>query len=893
MKQLLRAILLLFVSSTPALGQVPFFQEYSLVRKNESIQVNNILQDSKGFMWFGTTKGLFTFDGKNQKHFTRHDGLAHDVVTALAEDSIGRIWIGFETGNIGFIQNGHFEIFEPEEGTATKPISDILFDHKGNLWFSTLNDGLYYYTANRLYRVDDAEGLPDLYIYDLAEDENGRIWVGTDGGAAVCTLTEKKISIDVINYADGLPDNIIKKVVPRNKDMMILGTEDAGVLVYNITSGKYEPLAQQPWGYGPISDFQLKGDKLWIACPEKGLLVYDIQNKKTQLYASREIESLEDILHLAKDFEGNVWIGTKSGLLRTAGDGLQFLEHQVQGGNTKVLAVTVDREDNIWYSTSEGLFRKKPGDTDLKHPLRNTPYQKYTVISLYTDVKGYVWAGLYGEGVLRIEPLTGKIKHLSKELRNGNVLNITGDKSTVWLGTLGGISKITLAENESLDVTNYSRSDGLVSDFIYQVHLEENRVWLATDGKGVAMMNRDGFHHYSDGLPGGVIYGMTQDSDGKLWVNVQGHGLYVFDGRKFFPCDTTLVLRDNNIHSLATDRAGNIIVLNDAGIDIIDTHENKVVYLGEEFGIQDRIGNLNAVGRDSRHDLFFGTTNGIIKYTADQSFLDNKPKPQLTAVSLFGVPHDIANAPTLNYDQNNITFDYVGVWYLNPNELFYAYRLDNYDHDWIKTRDRSATYSRLPPGDYTFRLKATGSQDLTQAEETTVSFSIKPPIWQTVPFYICAALMLAGLVFYIIKSREKKLKRYNELLEEKVQMRTREIQLQNEEIQVQNEEISAQSEEILRINENLEEMVQNRTLELERKNKALEEYAFINAHKLRSPVATILGLINLISKTKLDHEGKEINRRLHHTADELDSVVSEITKAIERGDRKIPRMKDE
>jgi light-regulated signal transduction histidine kinase (bacteriophytochrome) len=117
--------------------------------------------------------------------------------------------------------------------------------------------------------------------------------------------------------------------------------------------------------------------------------------------------------------------------------------------------------------------------------------------------------------------------------------------------------------------------------------------------------------------------------------------------------------------------------------------------------------------------------------------------------------------------------------------------------------------------------------------------------------------------------------------------------MQKEEIQVQNEEISAQSEEILRINENLEEMVQERTRELERKNRALEEYAFINAHKLRSPVATILGLINLISKTKLDHEGTEINRRLQNTADELDGIVTSITKAIERGERKIPKVKND
>ena len=891
MKRLLRVVFLSFVSVTPALSQVPFFQEYFLLRKNEPVQINSILQDSKGNMWFGTTKGLFTFDGENQQQYTSKEGLAHDVVTALAEDSLGRIWVGYNNGQLTIFQNETFETFEAEEGSATKPVSDILFDKNGNLWFSTLNDGLYYHVNNRLYRVDDAEGLPDLYIYDLAIDERGNIWAGTDGGAAVCTLAGNKISIDVINYDDGLPDNIIKKIVPHG-NTVLLGTEDAGILLFDVLSRKYE-LAVQSWTYGPISDFLLKGDKLWIACPQKGVVVYDIGNQQKQFYPSQEIKSLEAIRHVRTDLEGNIWIGTKSGISRTAGDGLQFISHHASTGNRNVFAVTVDHDDNVWYADSEGLYRKNSGQLITTKPLQHTAFQKYTVISLYTDVKGYVWAGLYGEGVLRIHPATGRIRHFSKELKNGNVLTITGNNNTIWLGTLGGVTKITHPENESFEIENFSSEDGLVSDFIYQIHLEDNRAWLATDGKGVAMMNRDGFHHYSEGLPGTVIYGMVQDNKGRLWVNVQGHGLYVFDGRKFYPCDTALIFRDNNIHSLASDREGNIVVLNDAGIDIINTHQNKVVYLGEEVGIRDQIGNLNAVGRDSRGDLYFGTTDGIIKYTADQNFLNNNPTARLKTVSLFGLPHDINISPTLNYNQNNITFNYVGIWYLNPGGLYFSYKLDNYDRDWIMTRDHTAIYSRLPPGNYTFRLKASESQDFSRAEESSVTFAIKPPIWQTIPFYICSALILAVSFFYIVKARERKLRRYNELLEEKVQMRTREIQLQNEEIQVQNEEISAQSEEILRINENLEEMVQNRTRELERKNKALEEYAFINAHKLRSPVATILGLINLISKTKLDHEGSEINRRLHQTADELDSVVSAITKAIERGDRKIPKMKDE
>ena len=111
-----------------------------------------------------------------------------------------------------------------------------------------------------------------------------------------------------------------------------------------------------------------------------------------------------------------------------------------------------------------------------------------------------------------------------------------------------------------------------------------------------------------------------------------------------------------------------------------------------------------------------------------------------------------------------------------------------------------------------------------------------------------------------------------------------ETQLKTEEIQAQNEEIMAQAEEIQGINENLEMLVKQRTAELEKKNKALEEYAFINAHKLRSPVASILGLVHLLAKSEQSEDTRVIREHLKHSADKLDAVVRSITTAIEKAD---------
>src|SRR6478736_2855997 len=211
------SISILILALQNVFAQSPFFQSYSLLKKNEAVAVNKILQDKTGFMWFGTNKGLFKFDGIRYRRFLGFDGLPDENVTALAQDSVGRLWIGFNNGKISILEKNTITDFKPEEGLSNKPISDILFDKDGVLWFSTFNDGIYYYINNRLYRLDDMDGMPDLYAYDLEEDAKGNIWVGTDGGIAICSRTETSVKIDTINYANGLPDNIVKKIL-RGKD---------------------------------------------------------------------------------------------------------------------------------------------------------------------------------------------------------------------------------------------------------------------------------------------------------------------------------------------------------------------------------------------------------------------------------------------------------------------------------------------------------------------------------------------------------------------------------------------------------------------------------------------------------------------------------------------------
>jgi ligand-binding sensor domain-containing protein len=868
-------------------AQTPHFQQYFLTRRNDPIQVNKIFQSREGYVWFATSKGLFRFDGKNYRSFGINDSLPDLNVTAIAQDSLGRIWTAHGSGKITFYSGNRFNVFKPQEGLSPSPVSDLLFDKNNVLWFSTLDDGLYYYKKERLYRLDEENGMPDLYVYDIEQGADGKIYAGTDGGIVVCDLADKSIVGNVINNKDGLPDNIIRKIVALDENTLLVGSEDEGVIKINLRTTTFKRLTSE-LRLTSINDIVVVGsEKAWIASAQAGLTVLDLSTEKTKHYSNENGHALPIVSCLMSDGELNVWAGSRNGILRTLGDELEYISTPVADRDPNVMAVAMDDEGSVWFSTQDGLFRRKVisvGSYATDNLLAGTQYEKFRVISLHVDDEGYVWAGLYGEGVLRINPADKRIIHLSKQLRNGNVLSISkGADRAVWLATLGGAEKIIMKGKEP-EVTHYSTENGLSSDFIYQVFVDsENRVWFATDGRGVDMMDTKGIHHLDSGLVSKVVYGFAEDASGRIWVNTQDAGIFFFDGEKFRDSRTdSTSFRETNNYVLTSDHAGRIVAMHNSGIDIYDAKTKSIRYLDEHAGLENRIANLNSVFRDNNDNLIFGTSSGVVflNYNAATPSL---PKIHIEGISAVGEKSFLDHIKPLRYDQNNLIITFRGFWFQNPDDITFEYKMDNYDADWIATGDDRITYSQLPPGDYVFHVRST--KTLPAEGDTTVRFTIEPPFWKTAGFLIGIVLAMGALIYAYIKYRERALIEAKLLLEQKVEERTLEIQRNVEEIQAQNEEIMAQAEEIKGINENLEMMVRERTAELERKNKALAEYAFINAHKLRSPVASILGLVNLLNKSDLNDECRVINRHLLNSADELDDIVRSITKAIERGDR--------
>lgn len=853
---------------SPAFGQAPIFHSFQLPDKYEALEINKALQDRTGFFWLATNKGLFRFDGVNYRGFTGN--MPDENITALAQDAAGRIWVGCRNGKICFIEKNVVRQFVPEEGLSPAQVSDMLFDKDGILWFSTYGDGIYYYMNNRLYRLDDVDGMPDLYAYDLEEDAQGNVWAGTDGGIAVCARKEGGVEVQTVNYSNGLPDNIITKITKGTANTMLVATQDAGVVSYDAASNKVTPLLNTKWRYGSIADLLQIDNWIWIAA-DRGLVVIDRASK----IPSAKIQSPDRATALSADAEGGIWVGSNVGLKRTTGQSLQIFEPE---GDRNVLAVAVGTDGDTWFSTSKGLFRRtiKKGSTLTTLPLAGTSLADKKVISLFADADGFIWAGFYGEGAIRINPNDSRIKYFNKELLNGNVVHISGRKGTIWLATLGGASAIKTDNNFA--VRNYSQADGLATDYLYQVFADsKNRVWFATDRAGIDMLDDKGFHHFTENLSLKVIYGFAEDSLHHLWANVQNEGLFVFDEKGFKPFPRQHLLHDDNFNAISSGPFAEVMAIHRSGIDIFDVARSKFYYLFHGgTDLSSTTPNLNAIAKGNDGSILIGTSTGLLTYRHCEDHRQDAPLPRIDLFEVNGKSFDFETSDELKYDENYIKIGFTGFWYQNPTAINFSYKLENFDVEWNTTDNRAATYSKLPPGEYVFKLKASDSKDFSNAVETEIRFVVKPPFWATKWFYVLTVLTVSISAFSIIRYREGELVKDKRALEAKVVQRTLEIEQKSNEIRLQAEEIKG-------INENLESIVKERTYELERKNKALEEYAFINAHKLRAPLARILGLVHLMKKNDTSEDEKIYMEHLQLASRELDTVVGSITEAIERG----------
>jgi ligand-binding sensor domain-containing protein/serine phosphatase RsbU (regulator of sigma subunit) len=798
----LSMMILVFISSF-SLAQSPIFLSHSLGQEKNAPKVECIVSDVHNQIFFGTNKGLVSYNGLEYTSIPLSDDEPR-WITSLAYDSANVLWIGTKSGEIFKYSNQIVVPFLHETFSETGRIGAITHTKNGTI-VSTYGAGVFFVNNDSILKhVTSENGLADDYTYDAVQ-HNSFVWIATDGGIAKLSLQGD--AIDLLKTKDGLPDNIVHKILELDDHTLAIGMYDYGVAYFNSNNNKFTLATEnQAWEKGKVSSLISQEDgELWIGTDLNGIVCLSFKKDRLHQKALTQMNGLVSnrINCFHQDAENNVWIGTNKGASLFTGGDFEFIGSPEGLVNKNVFDVIEDRSSKVWIANETGVeqfYYLENGEYRWNSIVESSDENPVQVVCLYEDRDQNIWMGTFGQGLWKYDRKLKRVVTFTKKdgLPNENILDIVQDeKGTLWLATLGG-GVISMREEEGQFVyTKLADKKGVAStgNYIYDLHLDNNQLlYYATDGNGIGVFDcRQMYHKPLDieGINQKTIYSITSDSSNNLWFSVADEGLKRLKDGKITDYNLESGIRSTRISSIHLSNHGDVIVAHDKGIDVIQKNSDLIIPFfpnksGSVFDV-----NLNG-SSFTGSSVWYGTEQGVVKFTPSpkKGKLD---VPQVWLDRLLVNYEDWApkSDDVFEYDQNHFDFNYLGIWMKNPSEVVYSYILEGFDQTWsYETKSLMATYSSLPPGQYSFKVRARNENRIwSSTENIAYNFEIKKPFWQEWWFYLAVLLISIFSVGGFIKYRTQKLIADKQFLEKEVQNRTTEIRMQKNIIEHKSNEI--------------------------------------------------------------------------------------------------------
>ena len=840
-KKLITTTLVGITVLTP-INKLSYAQSKNLIFNNINIEqgisqstIEDIFQDSEGYIWLGTNDGLNRYNGYEFKIYNYEEyqnSISHNGITDITEDKYGNIWVNTVSG-VNKINKKTEKISNYTEINGKikeDSTTEIIVTKDNNILVGTY-EGLNIYNAKEDrfdIILEQKDGILSSCIYSIDEDINGNIWIGTELGL-------NKLS----------------------KDFKVLETYTSESEIYNI-------FCDDENGF------------VWAGSDSSGLLKIDTKTKEVTQY----INDIEDensipanqVGAIIRDIKGNLWVGTTNGLARynEKNDSFDVYKNKVYDKNSLVYndvrSIIEDREGVLWVGTYSGI---SIFDTESSIKYYNAGLDDGYLLSenmvhgIYEDDEGYLWIGSRTKGVNIIDRENNTSKSINMEnnnvIQSNSINDITGYKDFIFVATDAGVLKINKKENT---IQNYNLEDGLIGENVKDIFVcDKNYLWIgSTNGLNLLDIENDKIIDMTDyvdegsyvryvyqGQDGSYYIGflrdgglgiiepnsketkyyknipndktsissnrvryINEDSKGNIWIGTS-YGLNKYDPKtKVFKRYTTSDgIANNTIYGVLVDDNDNIWVSTNKGISQIDTKNNTVNNLSVTDGLQGNEFNGNAAFKSKSGELFFGGINGLNAfYPEDVNSINNKSKVIFDGFKVND--KDYLDINGLKFDNNteNIKIKFFTPVYSSNKNISYEYELIGSNSSKATTKENYVIYNDLLPGKYTFKVRAVDSRgDISDSE--TMEFSIKYPFWMSP---IACFIYLVIAILFIINNKYKL-----KYLDRLVKSRTKEL----EEQMIKNEELYNNN---IKIEEN--------------KNKYLVNLS----HELRTP-------LNVISST--------------------------------------------
>jgi ligand-binding sensor domain-containing protein len=828
------------VAALPADATAPqlVFEQISVQQGLSQSIVTNIMQDRRGFLWFGTEDGLNLYNGYG---FTvlRTDpadphSLSYNQVTALYEDRSGTIWAGTFNGGLNrYILETNSFIRYKNSSTDVNTLShnlvySIAQDRSGCLWIGT-ESGL-----NRVCNVQQVESaahfdrffhvgsdtasISDDHVRALAVDSSGNIWIGTDQGlnllpADQATLPAprfKRIQRHGESWYNISHDTVRTVMVDRNNVVWVGSVHGLSRLQNGATGHaqafKFVHRAADPYSLSNNNVYALLEDDagyIWVGTDGGGLNRYDPGSGRFTAYRNNPQNpntlSHDEIRTLFQDRSGLLWIGTYGGGASKVNVHRKQFAHYYYDPNMPdglsqpiIWSIYEDQDSILWIGTHGGgldrLDRRQNRYTHYRANPADPNTLSHNIVRLVMPgQQDDLWIGTHGGGICRFFPASGRFIRYMHDGRDSSSLShneirclFLDQDSLLWIGTQGG--GLNVLDTRTLQAArvpfrhfrhNPADSNSICSDYIRCVHKDsQGQFWVGTQGGGLDRLDpaTGRCQHYRQsptdpaGITSNYIFCIYEDPQGIFWLGTWGAGLLKFerDSSRFTTFTSKDGLASDAVYGILPDPQRQLWLSTNNGLVRFDPATHRCKNYNIRDGLQSNEFNGGSYFMSRSGEMFFGGINGFNAFYPEQ-IKDNPHIPPIVITDFrkmnrlvhFDQPLSEITALTLSHRDYIFSFEFAALDYTAPEKNQYAYKMEGLDQEWIATSatHRSAQYTTLPPGHYTFRVKGSNNDGVWNDAGVAVAVTITPPYWQTWWFRLLAAIVIGGSVLWVYRRR--------------------------------------------------------------------------------------------------------------------------------------------
>lgn len=771
-----------------------------------SNSVRCIVQDKNGYMWFGTDYGLCRYDGYTVQTIYN---------TKLIDQYVGALLPTDDGLLVGTSQGAYFlsfktEQFELLDKEISAHVAHFSLDGNRNVWISTYGQGVFRYNLAshecRNYPMKGNQGVVNCTLVDV----NNQVW-------ALCKKPNRNQQFLLrLNKSTNQFDPFrLKDADVPLSGMAMLANPDGSILVGTWQDGLYQVNADGTTEQiiSPLSNamhhiHQLYNDpnQKVLVGSDDGLVEYDFQKRNWRMMSELKGNSRSTndrfVYSISSDREGGLWVGTYYGGVNYIPSSAFVSRFQTyyasqEGGvrGNVVGRFVEDASRRIWIATDDaGLDCFDPATNRFVDYPGKAQMGKYNVHALLAEGTT-LWVGTYGAGLLRMDMGSGSVQsyQLDNAASGSSCYCIYRDsQNRLWATSMEGVNlynekkncfeKVRSLKGLTIDINEDSRGD----------------VWFATQGAGLWCFNRSKawrqyLHKENDAgsLLSNQVNSLCRSDKGRFYVATdKGICEFLMDTGKF-----ALVDVDAPSHDFASivESQGEMWLSSAKGIVRYVPGEPTLVFNSYDGLTCDQfLPNSGLLASDGR--VYFGTTQGFNTFFPYQVKINHVAPPvSITSLELFNkhvevgsdkLPESLGHIEQLDlsYDDNIINISFAALSYVSPEKNQYAYMLEGFDKEWTTTHEHRATYTNLPYGSYTFRVKAANNDGVWSKEEAQLKIEVHPPFWWTLPAKLLYLLLLGYAIYLYTQGRLKREKRRHQheldALEEKQQQEVRDARLQ-------------------------------------------------------------------------------------------------------------------